>query len=1425
MKMPFGSNGGSMKKAGFFLATTFCMVMMSATSKAQVPILYYDFENNATRTTFENAVEQAINSGSGALTRTGGTINGVSGAGTFNGGPATGQALTSSGWSTVLVDPGIVATTYYQFVVNTSGFSGISISFDCQASGSGPGNVGILYSTDGIIFTAATSQTTSTSFVARTFNLAAVTAIDNQPSVTIRIYGYNASSGQGTFRIDNLRALANSTVAGAGTKTLLDESAIFTSTTSGSTGSIFIRTNFAITGAGTTVNTFASGASVFALAINGTLTVSTNATLILAGSLTAVSPGAVTVSSTGTLNCGNPANIIAGTGGFTLSSGGTLIITDANGITSTASSGNVQVTGARTFDSGANYVYSRNATGAQSTGDQLPATISGSLAINLGASANAPLTLTQNTTVSGTLALTSGNLSTEADTISVSNVSTGAITGGGGSSYVIGNLKRTIALGTYTFPVGTTNGYSPVTNDVTSVINTPDFTVSASNSFMTGVNDTSKAIRRTWTLSTTAASDQIASNLTFQFVTGAPPLGDVPATVDTGALDALRRNGDGSINQISAFSRTANSVTVIDISAFSDWTLANAGAAPTAVECIAFNAHADEKGRVFIQWQTGYEADNLGFNIYRDEGGKRTRVNPSLIAGSALLAGAGTVLTAGGSYAWFDPQARGGEFADYWLEDVDLNGKTTLHGPVSPTSAARLPDQAESILLSRLQSASPANAAQTQQQLSILQGGLNAQGKFSLNGLQQSGSSLQTQWDVAARASVKILIRREGWHRVTQPQLVAAGLNPTANPRTLQLFVDGQELPIIVAGEDKTRLDPSDYIEFFAAPLDTLSTDIHTYFLVAGSQPGRRIKLSQGGSGGPGNAQSFPFTIERKDRSIYFAALKNGDADNFFGPIVSSDPVTQSLAVRHLDSLATNSASLELALQGATDTPGSTPDHTIKVLLNGSDIGAISFDGQSRKTAALSIPNNLLRDGDNAVTLTALGGEMDLSLIDFIRLTYSHTYAADDNALRFTAQGREAVRVAGFTTSQIRVVDITDQNDVHELKAAVEPFASGYAVKVTPQDAGQRTLLAFADSQINQPFGVVANQPSSWNRAGQLADMIIISHRSFIDAARSLQSFRQSQSMKIALVDVEDIYDEFSYGARSSQAIKDFLARARSSWKSPPRFVLLAGDASFDPRNYLGFGDSDFVPTRFVETDLLETASDDWFVDFNSDSLPDMAIGRLPARTAGEATTMVRKIIGYEASPAPESLLLVADRNDGFDFEAADDQIRALLPANLRVEEIRRAETDDVTAKNLLIEKINEGQKIVNYAGHGSVEIWRGNLLTSADAAGLANSNQLSLFVMMTCLNAYFQDVATNSLAEALMKSENGGAVAVWASSSLTEPTAQSLMNQQLYRLLLGSGGRAMTIGEATAKAKTAVSDRDVRRSWILFGDPATRLK
>ena len=87
---------------------------------------------------------------------------------------------------------------------------------------------------------------------------------------------------------------------------------------------------------------------------------------------------------------------------------------------------------------------------------------------------------------------------------------------------------------------------------------------------------------------------------------------------------------------------------------------------PTAVTLRSFSA-TDYDGQVLLQWKTGYEVDNLGFHIYREENGERFRVTPELVAGSAFLTGTGTALTAGRSYTWIDASAA-----------VDAQGPLTL---------------------------------------------------------------------------------------------------------------------------------------------------------------------------------------------------------------------------------------------------------------------------------------------------------------------------------------------------------------------------------------------------------------------------------------------------------------------------------------------------------------------------------------------------------------------------------------------------------------------------------------------------------------------------------------------------------------------------------------------------------------------------
>jgi hypothetical protein len=108
------------------------------------------------------------------------------------------------------------------------------------------------------------------------------------------------------------------------------------------------------------------------------------------------------------------------------------------------------------------------------------------------------------------------------------------------------------------------------------------------------------------------------------------------------------------------------------------------------------------------------------------------------------------------------------------------------------------------------------------------------------------------------------------------------------------------------------------------------------------------------------------------------------------------------------------------------------------------------------------------------------------------------------------------------------------------------------------------------------------------------------------------------------------------------------------------------------------------------------------------------------------------------------------------------------------------------------------------------------------DAQSLTNGLTLPIVVAMTCLNGVFQDIYSESIAEALIRHPNGGAVAVWASSGLTEPDGQSIMHRQFITSLLGTS--PTRLGDAIIPAKGAMVDPDIRKTWVLIGDPSMRI-
>jgi uncharacterized repeat protein (TIGR01451 family) len=815
---------------------------------------------------------------------------------------------------------------------------------------------------------------------------------------------------------------------------------------------------------------------------------------------------------------------------------------------------------------------------------------------------------------------------------------------------------------------------------------------------------------------------------------------------------------------------------------------------------------AQGKNSTTVTWSTNREIDNLGFDVYRQVGsGPREKLNQQLILGSAFVSGRKT--SGPRAYRFVDRKPPAG-FVQYFIEDVDLNGTRTPHGPITPATAAVTID----------------DTATTETDPTIGSVG----GKFTTEaGMGVAIPSPDTpgekqlaeQWQLAGVPAVKVIVTQPGWYRVKKSDLLAAGFDPGNNANSISVFTEGVEVPVVLNGKNGNKFDPDDSIEFLGRGIDTFGTGGRVYYITAKKGAAARVK-STGGRGNSGTpaAGSFPYTFERIERTIFFTALvNNGERSNFFGPVLLPAAATQKLTVGNL---APGNAELEVIVQGAS----TNIQHVISLVLNGTNIGYVRLSDQERHIEKFPVPGSLLVNGDNTLTLVAENGWEDISVLESLRLAYPHAYRADNDALTFTVDGGNSVVVNGFTSSNIRVVDVTDPLVPVFIDATVGNATDGSKqVSFATGGFGKQTIFAFAESRVKSPAAIAWNEPSSWNATSNAANLVIITNKAFMNAANTLKAARQAQGIPTVVVDAQNVYDEFSYGHHGAQAIRDFLKRT-TSWKTAPHYVILLGDAFFDPRNYMGLGSYDFVPTKLINTTFLKAVSDDWFADFANNGLPTIAIGRIPARTAAQADGIVNKIVSRNVGSGDawaKVVEVIDDAPSGYPFDKAAQTLTSVIPAPYTVDRISIPAQASPTAA--IIDGFNRGAAVTNYIGHGSMEIWSSSVFTSSIASTLTNAPRLPFVVAMDCFNGYFHDGFTDSLAEALLRNPSGGAIGVWASSGLITTPPQLMMGIEFNRRALGA--TPTSVGDAVLSAKRATNDPDTRRTFILFGDPTLKLK
>jgi hypothetical protein len=386
--------------------------------------------------------------------------------------------------------------------------------------------------------------------------------------------------------------------------------------------------------------------------------------------------------------------------------------------------------------------------------------------------------------------------------------------------------------------------------------------------------------------------------------------------------------------------------------------------------------------------------------------------------------------------------------------------------------------------------------------------------------------------------------------------------------------------------------------------------------------------------------------------------------------------------------------------------------------------------------------------------------------------------------------------------------------------------------------AGDEIAITGSDS-MRKPDLIVVDNFQNLKNIENGADYIFITHKNFQQTANHFSAFWESKSYRTKIVDIEDIYDEFNYGIKHAKAIKNFLAYTYKNWKKPaPTFVLLIGDASWDPKkNSFASVKEDFIPT------WGNPVSDNWFVCFDGkdDILPDMFIGRLAIATAAEGETIFNKVKNYSELLSNEWKKKILFINGGFDdseqtifgrqSQGIIENYVSAPPSNC-VPYVISKELDGLyegEKREDIIKEINDGKLWVNFIGHGGSGTWE-LMFHDEQIFQLNNGEHLPFVSSLTCHTGRFANPEITNFGENFVNYSEAGAIGFTGSSGWGFVYEDEVFAKKLFETVLKDTVRQMGAALTLAKIKfweelyPTTRTESVVHQYSLLGDPALKL-
>ncbi|MFN7973531.1 MAG: C25 family cysteine peptidase [Acidobacteriota bacterium] len=738
-------------------------------------------------------------------------------------------------------------------------------------------------------------------------------------------------------------------------------------------------------------------------------------------------------------------------------------------------------------------------------------------------------------------------------------------------------------------------------------------------------------------------------------------------------------------------------------------------------------------------------------------------------------------------------------------------------------------------------------------------------------------------------SALKIVLSEPGIYRIGYEDLRKAGLaEPSLPSERLAVSCSGKPVPIAVVDGGDGRFGAGDWIELWGDPRDARGSAeayaIQNAYVLRWSE-GEPSRMTQGTvKRSAASRGASPFFVQRhmeEDRLLVRFPKRDGPADElwYWAKIGSLDqrPFRASLDLRDLDAASSQAVELAMSFRGWSKAPDrpepAVMDHVVAVSVNGSPAGTAEWMGDdSFLFRADSATTRLFRPGANELTAEVVKraepgtseSRIDVALVNWIEVAYPRT--ADLGTVAWEARVRDdAPAVLSLTSPTAREFSVYGSDGSRTRSSDMASSVSDNVVTYSfDRPAGAVTLRVVPGGASRAPARVQAFDPSDL-KAVQPADYIAIAHPTLAAALEPLLALHREEGLAVKLCTIDQVYDAFNDGLEDPRAIRSFLAYAREHYSPAPRFVLLAGDASWDTRNTLADDknyskwtrDINETPDRFArmqgETygsasainsrNLVPTwsyiswaghsASDNWFACREGDFHPDLAIGRLPVVAPSEVSAIVEKTVEAATSPTfgheRRDVLFIADSDEAYQ-DITNMLVEPLSRRGFACHRIyaRDGEADLSRHQASIREAIDAKPRLVHFLGHGGRFIWRTaapdtntsqDLFTLEDLDELRPGSVVPIVLSMTCYSAPFDHPNADSIGEKFLRLAKRGAVTVLGASWRNEPTHE-LSETLLKELLAGS----TTIGEAVMRAKRQMTDQDLVELYNLLGDPAARL-